>query len=333
MEIVPLPEHLRWGLNAMDNYFNRKDIIYTVYQEGSISKAAQKLFISQPSLSVMIHKVEEEIGTPLFDRTSKPIRLTETGQEYIKAAEEILHIEKSFQNYLDAVEELQSGSLNLGSNQLLSSLVLPKYIARFISKYPNIQLHLADDNSTVLENMISSGQLDFIIDNQRLDSEIFEQQKLKEEQLLLAVPDTFACNKELGNYSLREMDVISGDHLDKACKPVALEKFRDVPFVTMTRENETRHRSDEMFREAGFKPKTILEIDRLVTLYNFVEMGAAAAIVSDTLVQNIQHHSGKVCFYRLDSQFAKREIYLTWKRNKYYSKAMKAFVAILADGI
>ena len=79
----------------MDNYFNRKDLVYTVYREGSISRAAQKLFISQPSLSVMIHKIEEEIGTPLFDRTSKPIRLTEAGQEYIKATEEILHPSKT----------------------------------------------------------------------------------------------------------------------------------------------------------------------------------------------------------------------------------------------
>lgn len=317
----------------MENYFNRKDLIYTVYREGSISRAAQKLFISQPSLSVMIHKIEEEIGTPLFDRTSKPIRLTEAGQEYIKATEEIIHIEKSFQNYLDAVEQLQSGELNLGSNQLLSSLVLPKYIAAFISKYPNIKLHLVDDNSAVLENMISSGQLDLIIDNQGLDSTIFEQRKLKQEQLLLAVPDSFACNKEMEAYRLRETDVLAGNHLRENFPSIPLEVFRDIPFVTMTRENETRHRSDEIFREAGFKPKTILEIDRLVTLYNFVEMGAAASIVSDTLVQNIQHHNGRVNFYRLDSQFARRDIYLTWKRNRYYSKAMEAFVALMPEEI
>ena len=93
----------------MGNYFSRKDLIYTVYQEGSISKAAQKLFISQPSLSVMIQKIEEEVGIPLFDRTCKPIRLTEAGQEYIKATEEILHIEKSFDNYLEACQQLHVG--------------------------------------------------------------------------------------------------------------------------------------------------------------------------------------------------------------------------------
>ena len=71
----------------MENFFSHKDIIYTIYQEQSFSKAAQKLFISQPSLSVMIRKIEEDVGFPLFDRTSKPIRMTEAGMEYIRAAE------------------------------------------------------------------------------------------------------------------------------------------------------------------------------------------------------------------------------------------------------
>ena len=67
----------------MEDPFSRKDLIYTIYQEKSISKAAQKLFISQPSLSVMVKKIEDSIGLPLFDRSCKPLRLTEAGKEYI----------------------------------------------------------------------------------------------------------------------------------------------------------------------------------------------------------------------------------------------------------
>ena len=59
----------------MQNLFSRKEYIYTVYQERSFSRAAQKLFISQPSLSTIVHQVEEEVGLPLFDRTCKPIRM------------------------------------------------------------------------------------------------------------------------------------------------------------------------------------------------------------------------------------------------------------------
>jgi len=309
--------------------FNRKDLIYTVYQEKSISKAAQKLFVSQPSLSIMIRKIEEEIGLPLFDRTSKPIRLTEAGMEYIKAAEAIMHIEKSFDNYVNAANELLTGSLTIGGNQLLSSLVLPEYISDFIRRYPNIQLHLEDNNSLTLENMITSGQLDLVIDNRKLDEEVFEQRLWRTEQLLLAVPREFKCNRGMEAYQLQEEDILSGAYLDSPVKPVPLKGFEDIPFVSMTKNNETRSRSDEILKQGGVTPNTILEIDRLVTLYNFIEIGTAASVVSDTLVRSLQHHSGKVVFYRLDSPHAKREIYVSYKRNRYYSRAMQAFIDLV----
>ena len=313
----------------MGNYFSRKDLIYTVYQQRSISKAAQKLFISQPSLSVMIQRIEDEVGVPLFDRTSKPIRLTEAGQEYIKATEEILHIEKAFENYLQACQELNTGTLTIGSNQLLSSLVLPRYIGQFVAQYPNIHLNLVDDNSVVLENMAMAGQLDLVLDNHPLDRSIFEQHILRKEQLLLAVPRKFNCNQGLEAYQLSYEDIVAGRHLSRDTAYADLAAFRDIPFVTMTKQNDTRRRSDEILHEAGIKPNHILELDRLVTLYSFVEQGSAASIVSDTLVQYLQTHSDDVVFYRLNSQHASRELYLSYKRNRYYSKAMEAFAKLV----
>ena len=309
----------------MSNYFSRKDLIYKVYEEKSISKAAQKLHISQPSLSVMIQRIEEEIGVPLFDRTSKPISLTEAGKEYIKAAEAIMHTEKSFENYLQACEELQTGSLTIGSNQLLSSLVLPQYIGQFLAKYPKIRLNLVDDNSVVLENMATAGQLDLVLDNHPLDRNIFEQHIIRQEQLLLAVPKSFACNQGWEQYQLSYKDILQGRHLEEAGECVPLSVFEHIPYVTMTRDNDTRRRSDEILREAGVKPRNILELDRLVTLYSFVQQGTAASIVSDTLVQYLKASKDAVVFYRLNSTHARRELYLSYKRNRYYSKAMEAF--------
>ena len=64
---------------TMSDIFSKKDLVCTVYQEKSFSRAAQKIFISQPALSAMIRRIEEEIGTPLFDRSCKPVRMTEPG--------------------------------------------------------------------------------------------------------------------------------------------------------------------------------------------------------------------------------------------------------------
>lgn len=315
----------------MGKFFSRKELIYTVYQEGSISKAAQKLFVSQPSLSVMIQRVEEEVGVPLFDRTSKPIRLTEAGREYIKATEEMMHIEKAFENYLQACQDLQTGTLTIGSNQLLSSLVLPKYIGAFLTQYPGIRLNLVDDNSVVLENMAIAGQLDLVLDNHPLDASIFEQRILRQEHLLLAVPKCFPCNEGLEEFQYSYRDVLSGKHLTDTTGYVPLKKFSGVPFVAMTKQNDTRQRSDEICHEAGLKPHHILEIDRLVTLYSFIEQGTAASIVSDTLVNYLKSADDRVVFYRLKSPRAVRELYLSYKRNRYYSKAMEAFADLVID--
>lgn len=311
----------------MNDIFNKKDIIYTIYQEKSFSKAAQKLFIAQPALSVLVKKIEDDIGLPLFDRSSKPIGMTPAGMEYIRATEAIRHIENAFINYVDAVNELQTGELKIGSNQLFSSLVLPRFVSEFIAKYPNIHLDLVDDNSVVLKNLIATGQVDLIIDNQKLDPEIFEQHIFRSEQLLLAVPAFFECNRDLEAFQLKHTDILEDRHISPEVLPVDLQAFSKIPFVFMTQDNDTRERTDAIFKDC--QPPMLFEIDRLVTLYNFVEIGTAASVVSDTLVKNTQNPSDNVLFYKLDSAFASRDIYITYKKNKYYSKAMRSFIELI----
>lgn len=311
----------------MSSIFTRKELIYTVYEEQSFSKAAQKLFIAQPSLSAMVKKTEEEVGMPLFDRTSKPIRLTEAGREYIAAVEQIRQIESNFENYLLAVNNLEAGSLGIGSNQLLSSLVLPRYISGFMQKYPNIKLSLLDANSTTLENQIMAGNLDIVIDNHILPGDLFERRLLAQEHLLLAVPKAFSENREVEAYQLTYEDILAGRHIDTPLPPVPLKLFSSVPFILMNRDNDARRHTDAIFHKVGFRPKVLLEMDRLTILYSYIEMGTAASVVSDTLVRNVQSAKRPdIVFYSLPTEHAKRQIYASYKRNKFYSKAMATFV-------
>ena len=88
-----------------------KKYVYEVYKERSFTKAAQNLYISQPSLSARIKKIEEIIGEPLFDRSTTPLQLTEVGKVYIEAAEEITQIEQRVENYINDLAGLKTGSL------------------------------------------------------------------------------------------------------------------------------------------------------------------------------------------------------------------------------
>jgi len=78
--------------------FRDKDYVYAVWQERSFSKAAARLYISQPSLSAKIKKIEDELGAVIFDRSTTPLRLTEFGQIYINAITEVKQIERRMEN-------------------------------------------------------------------------------------------------------------------------------------------------------------------------------------------------------------------------------------------
>ena len=313
----------------MDKLFHRKDVIYTIAKEQSFSKAAQKLFIAQPSLSLMVKNLEDELGTPLFDRSSKPIRLTEAGQAYVRATEQIREIENSFQEYLLALHNMETGSLRIGTNQLLSFLVLPKYIAHFMHAYPNIQLSLIDANSTTLENAISMGDLDIVIDNSILPGDTYVQRHLATEHLLLAVPAAFPENDRCKAYQLTYRDILNNRHIAHT-KPVPLEVFADTPFILMNRDNDTRKQTNTIFQETDFNPRVLFELDRLTTLYSYVEQGTAASLVSDTLVRNVRgFNQENIVFYMLPAKHNKRNIYAYYKKTKYCTKAMSILIESL----
>ena len=315
----------------MPEMFSHREIIYTIHKEQSFSRAAQKLFIAQPTLSLLVKKLEKQLGVPLFDRSCKPIRLTEAGKEYIRAVENIRETEADFMNYLQSVRALEAGALGIGSNQLLSSLVLPKYITAFNQKYPNIRLTLMDANSTTLQNELGLGQLDMVIDNHTLPEDLFEQTQLGTEHLLLSVPAHFPENEALAPYRMTYGEILSGKH-EEARGNVPLQKLQNVPFILMNRDNDTRKATDKIFQAAAFSPTVLFELDRLTTLYSYVELGAAASIVSDTLVRNVHTADpDHIYFYPLNSKYARRSIYVSYKKNKYHSPAMQAFAESIAE--
>ena len=117
--------------------FKNKEYILTVFKEGSFTKAAEKLFVSQPSLSASVKRIEDKIGAPVFDRSSTPITLTEIGQEYVQYAQEIENKEKDFTRYVSDHTNLLKGKIRIGGSSFFSSFMLPKMISKFNKKHPN----------------------------------------------------------------------------------------------------------------------------------------------------------------------------------------------------
>ena len=95
--------------------FQGMEYVYQVYKDKSFSKAAANLFISQPSLSANVKRVEKKVGFPIFDRSTKPLSLTECGKEYIRCVEEILAVEKGFSQFVYDFDNLETGTLTLAA--------------------------------------------------------------------------------------------------------------------------------------------------------------------------------------------------------------------------
>ena len=299
-----------------------KKYVYEVYKERSFTKAAQNLYISQPSLSARIKKIEEIIGEPLFDRSTTPLQLTEVGKVYIEAAEEITQIEQRVENYINDLAGLKTGNLAVGASTLFAAYVVPSLITQFNQKFPDVHIQLIEGNTAELEEMLGSNALDFVIDNYHYDSILYNKELYCEENILLAVPKHFAVNEELGMYQLSYKNIKNKNYLSRKYPAVPLGRFADLPFIMLTQGNDTRTRGDRLCRNVGFKPNIVLEFNQQSTAYMASSTQLGATFISDILVSQLPAFENLV-YYKLDGEEAKRKVFFYYKTHKYKTRVME----------
>ena len=309
-----------------------KKYVYEVYKERSFTKAAQNLYISQPSLSARIKKIEEIIGEPLFDRSTTPLQLTEVGKVYIEAAEEITQIEQRVENYINDLAGLKTGNLAVGASTLFAAYVVPSLITQFNQKFPDVHIQLIEGNTAELEEMLGSNALDFVIDNYHYDSILYNKELYCEENILLAVPKHFAVNEELGMYQLSYKNIKNKNYLNQKYPAVPLGKFADLPFIMLTQGNDTRTRGDRLCRNVGFKPNIVLEFNQQSTAYMASSTQIGATFISDILVSQLPTFENLV-YYKLDGEEAKRKVFFYYKTHKYKTRVMEEFIRMMHEQI
>lgn len=309
-----------------------KKYVYEVYKERSFTKAAQNLYISQPSLSARIKKIEEIVGEPLFDRSTTPLQLTEVGKVYIEAAEEITQIEQRVENYINDLAGLKTGNLAVGASTLFAAYVVPSLITQFNQKFPDVHIQLIEGNTAELEEMLGSNALDFVIDNYHYDSILYNKELYCEENILLAVPKHFAINEELGMYQLSYKNIKNKNYLNQKYPAVPLGRFADIPFIMLTQGNDTRTRGDRLCRNVGFKPNIVLEFNQQSTAYMASSTQLGATFISDILVSQLPAFENLV-YYKLDGEEAKRKVFFYYKTHKYKTRVMEEFIRMMHEQI
>ena len=137
--------------------------VLQVAKDGTFSAAAKHLYISQPSLSQCIKKVETELGVRLFDRSQTPLALTPAGTIYVRQAKEILRIQQSLVQEVADLSELRTGSLTIGSSRTRTACFLIDPLVAFHRQYPGIQLAIKEAPVRTLEDYVASGTVDFAL--------------------------------------------------------------------------------------------------------------------------------------------------------------------------
>ncbi len=309
--------------------FSKKNVIYSVYKYGGFSKAAEALHIPQPSLSVMVSKVEKELGEKLFDRGTNPVKLTYVGEKYIECCESINMIEEDFTNFLSEFHGLESGEFKLGGSNLFMNNLIPSILAAYSSKHPGINVSLIEHGSLELRQMLIAGDLDIVIDNELYDDTKFDCYPIGDEYLLIAVPRDSSFNSDFKEYAYTYADISAGKHV-KGINPFIedLHVFEVLPFIQMHENYDTRTRSDEVFSELGIKLDSVFELDQLSSIFAMASSGLGAAVVSDTIIRNSRGRAERLYYYPVNHDAFKRTVSFYTRRDRSMSNAIKELVDI-----
>lgn len=181
-------------------------LFYVVANNGSISKAAEILYITQPAVTLQIKKLEEQLGISLFTRTKKGVKLTEEGSvlyEYVKKGIESI---KNGENALSNLKNLDTGILRIGASTTVCRHVVMPYLEKFHEKYPNIEIQIVNNLTTNLLTELRNGNLDILFLNMPMhenkDLEIIK---------VTDVQDIFIGNKKIyeetkGKINLKDLN-------------------------------------------------------------------------------------------------------------------------------
>ena len=310
--------------------FHNMEYIYCIYKERSFSRAAERLHISQPSLSAMVRKIEAQVGAPIFDRKTRPVSLTPFGTEFVQGIEQIFEIEEHLHHLVYELHNLERGSVAVGGSNLNISYTVPQKLVQFKQAYPKVDLRIVEKDTLTCKQMLDSGELDLMVTNRPMSAEEYHRIVCYREELVLAVPQSFPLNLGLEDKRLtpEELDgQVSSVPLQRRIFPQLLDR---VPLILLHRGNYLRLCSDILFQDHQVEPNIMLEVDKSSIAYNFARLGLGATIISSVLVESSHRDSG-LYFYRLHGAQTSREAFICYRKGRYVSMAMRRLIDMLAE--
>lgn len=285
----------------------------TVLKEGSITAAAKKLYISQPSLSQMIKLVENTLGTPIFNRSTDPITLTYAGEKYIEAAKKILTINDNLIKEIEEINHEEHGTIKLGIPVQRAMQVMPYVLPRFYAKYPHVKVDVRESGSANTEAAVLDGNVDLACLTTYPNHEELNYILIEEEELVLLT----SRNSQLAKR------IPSGT-------PISITEAKNEKFISSKVGHSVRDTQDRLFVTYDIQPEILMETSS-------IEVGKRTAIACDAVMicpinyieMTPELHPG-CCVYPIQGIEQRRSFYVCHRKELYLTKYMRDFIEILS---
>ena len=281
-------------------------VFLTVAREHSFSRAAEKLYRTQPAISISVRKLEQWVGQPLFVRGTGAGTLTEAGGLLVEYAERMLNLREEAKRSLEDLAGLRRGRLSLGVNESSIHALLPA-LARFRRKYPKVEIAI---------HRVYSRDIPREILNYRLD---------------LGIASYRPSEPSLSGAALLRDDlafVIYPRHKLAKHRSVAIRQLGEETFVAHIVASPYRERVIQLFARHHVALRMGVELPTIESIKRFVEMGMGVAIVPRMCVQ-VEVERGQLVEVRIREMRLRRDLFLIFRRDRPLSQPAKAFLRLL----
>ncbi len=273
----------------------------------SFTRAAESLPLSQPSLTNQIRRLERELGVELFIRTTRRVRLTPAGEDFVKAAQQILNLVEAAQLEMHEFSGLKRGRVLLGTIPTVGAFSLPPLLAEFRSLFPGVELALQEEGSDVLLQLLLDEAIDLAIvtAGEEHPSGALERRCLVVDEMVALLPDSHPLADR---------------------QAVALPELANEQFVLFKPGYGLRRVVLDACAAAGFQPKIAFETAQRETIYAMVQAGLGITLLPRSGIHGTEYTWRLV---PLQPPAIEREVSLAWKAKRRPSEAAKAFHAFL----
>lgn len=297
--------------------FKQLKYLIKVSELQSITKAAEELYISQPSLSHYIKKIENELGMDLFNRSTSPLSLTLAGEKYIETAKRILREYERMEEEVRDMANINKGRIKIGIPNSRAAYMLPHILPEFTQKFPGIEIRTTEAKSAELKDQLLRGFLDFIV--------------IPLYYLNTAIDDTLAYDiiyqEEL---FLISSEKLNGSPYEDGQTAVKVENLRDTSFILLKKGHGIRFAVDKFFESKGFTPHVGLETTSNETAYRLASAGMGVAIVPEISLYSFKS-LGKPYIYKLEEEGIRWDVVLLYRKSDSSNLKMKLFLDIVRD--